>query len=184
MAACKKDAANAFNRDTELATLRRAALHPHPHVANLIDVLNGPLYTHGVLEYCSGGSLLRHLQRLQTSSGGHQSKLLRGAHAPPALSSRRGRAALAAPITAPISEKLQEVAEPAARALAASYEAAELATSRTAYVRTSATSGPALVLVHGFDSSAMEFRRLLPELERVEGVWFGSAERLLRAPRD
>ena len=86
VAACKKDAANAFNRDTELATLRRAALHPHPHVANLIDVLNGPLYTHGVLEYCSGGSLLRHLQRLQTSSGGHQSRILRGGHAPPALS--------------------------------------------------------------------------------------------------
>ena len=90
-----------------------------------------------------------------------------GLVAPPALSSRRGRGALAAPITAPISEKLQEVAEPAARALAASYEAAELATSRTAYVRTSATSGPALVLVHGFDSSAMEFRRLLPELEEA-----------------
>jgi len=33
-------------------------------------------------------------------------------------------------------------------------------------VKTSATSGPALVLVHGFDSSALEFRRLLPELER------------------
>ena len=45
-------------------------------------------------------------------------------------------------------------------------EAADLPSSRTAYVKTSATSGPALVLVHGFDSSALEFRRLLPELER------------------
>lgn len=70
VAACKRDAGNAFNRDTELATLRRAALRPHPHIANLLDVLCGPVYTHAVLEYCSGGSLLRHLQRLQTSKGG------------------------------------------------------------------------------------------------------------------
>ena len=35
------------------------------------------------------------------------------------------------------------------------------------------------------EATALEWEeRLLPELERVEGVWFGSAERLLRAPRD
>ena len=79
---------------------------------------------------------------------------------------RRQVALRAAPITAPIVEKLRDVTEPAARDLAAQYEAADLPSSRTAYVKTSATSGPALVLVHGFDSSALEFRRLLPELER------------------
>ncbi|KAH8056215.1 hypothetical protein JL722_7517 [Aureococcus anophagefferens] len=77
---------------------------------------------------------------------------------------RRQVALRAAPITAPIVEKLRDVTEPAARDLAAQYEAADLPSSRTAYVKTSATSGPALVLVHGFDSSALEFRRLLPEL--------------------
>ena len=79
---------------------------------------------------------------------------------------RRQFALRAAAITAPIVEKLRDVTEPAARDLAAQYEAADLPSSRTAYVKTSATSGPALVLVHGFDSSALEFRRLLPELER------------------
>ncbi|EGB02360.1 hypothetical protein AURANDRAFT_68955 [Aureococcus anophagefferens] len=64
------------------------------------------------------------------------------------------------------AEKPRDVTEPAARDLAAQYEAADLPSSRTAYVKTSATSGPALVLVHGFDSSALESRRLLPELER------------------
>lgn len=83
VAACKKDAANAFNRDVELATLRRAALQPHPHVANLLHVLEGPVYTHAVLEYCAGGSLLRHLQRLQTSKGGHQTKQSLAPGAPP-----------------------------------------------------------------------------------------------------
>ena len=35
------------------------------------------------------------------------------------------------------------------------------------------------------EATALEWEeRLLPELERVEGVWFGSAERLLRAPGD
>lgn len=83
VALSKKDAANAYNRDTELATLRRAALRPHPHVANLLSVLEGPVYTHAVLEYCAGGSLLRHLQRLQTSKGGHQTKQSLAPNAPP-----------------------------------------------------------------------------------------------------
>merc|ERR1719181_2194103 len=69
----------------------------------------------------------------------------------------RRQVALRAAITAPIVEKLRDVTEPAARDLAAQYEAADLPSSRTAYVKTSATSGPALVLVHGFDSSALEF---------------------------
>lgn len=68
-------------------------------------------------------------------------------------------------IAAPIAEKLRDVEEPAARAMAARYESADLATSRTAFVRTAGGSGPALVLIHGFDSSCLEFRRLLPALE-------------------
>ncbi|KAH8076893.1 hypothetical protein JL721_926 [Aureococcus anophagefferens] len=78
---------------------------------------------------------------------------------------RARRTIVSALIVVPRSQP-RDVTEPAARDLAAQYEAADLPSSRTAYVKTSATSGPALVLVHGFDSSALEFRRLLPELER------------------
>ena len=42
-------------------------MRPHPHIANIVDLISGPVYTHAVLEYCGGGTLLRHLQRLQTT---------------------------------------------------------------------------------------------------------------------
>lgn len=45
------------------------------------------------------------------------------------------------------------------------YEVAELPSSRTSFVRTSAKSPIPVVCVHGFDSSALEFRRLLSALE-------------------
>lgn len=67
VAACKRDASAAIARNNELAVLHRAAAHTHPHLANLLHIVNGPTYTHGVLEYCAGGSLMRHLQRLQTT---------------------------------------------------------------------------------------------------------------------
>mmetsp|Transcript_26477 Transcript_26477/g.82440 ORF Transcript_26477/g.82440 Transcript_26477/m.82440 type:complete len:330 (-) Transcript_26477:22-1011(-) len=80
------------------------------------------------------------------------------------------RALVAPAVTAPIASKLAEVQEPAARALAEAYEVVDLPSSRTTFVRTAAArdggaASPPLVLLHGFDSSALEFRRLLPALE-------------------
>ena len=73
-------------------------------------------------------------------------------------------------VTSVIREKLAEVEEPAALDLAAKYEAVDLPSSRTTFVRTNAKSAaPALVLLHGFDSSLFEYRRLLPQLE-AQGV--------------
>ena len=37
----------------------------HPHIANMLAEHRGPLAIHCVLEYCTGGSLQRHLQLLQ-----------------------------------------------------------------------------------------------------------------------
>ena len=82
VASCKKDMHNAVDRDNELGTLRRAgtaATRPHPHIANLLDIVNGPTYTHGVMEYCAGGSLLRHLQRLQTQKAAGTARTARTA---------------------------------------------------------------------------------------------------------
>ena len=57
-------------------------------------------------------------------------------------------------VTSVIREKLAEVEEPAALDLAAKYEAVDLPSSRTTFVRTNAKSAaPALVLLHGFDLS-------------------------------
>ena len=73
-------------------------------------------------------------------------------------------------VTSVIREKLAEVEEPAALDLAAKYEAVDLPSSRTTFVRTNAKSAaPALVLLHGFDSSLFEYRRLMPQLE-AQGV--------------
>ena len=73
-------------------------------------------------------------------------------------------------VTSVIREKLAEVEEPAALNLAAKYEAVDLPSSRTTFVRTNVKSAaPALVLLHGFDSSLFEYRRLLPQLE-AQGV--------------
>ena len=67
-AACNKSSDLRLTRDSELACLKHAGLSgPHAHIANLLEVLQGPTYTHAVLEYCAGGSLERHLQRLQTA---------------------------------------------------------------------------------------------------------------------
>jgi len=47
------------------------------------------------------------------------------------------------------------------------YRVAALPSSNTTYARTKTdTKGKTVVLLHGFDSSALEFRRLLPELEK------------------
>lgn len=60
----------------------------------------------------------------------------------------------------------QVVEERLAQDCLAKYEVAELPSGRCAFVRTGAKSSTPLILVHGFDSSALEFRRLLPELEK------------------
>ena len=65
--ACDKAPEQAMIRDGEIATLKHSSAQLHPHVANLLDVLVGPIAIHAILEYCSGGSLQRHLQRLQTT---------------------------------------------------------------------------------------------------------------------
>jgi len=78
-------------------------------------------------------------------------------------------------------DALAEIEEPAAQDLATRYRLSELtlpsevaeAPVKTSYVGPSqevldkAGDHPPLVLLHGFDSSAMEFRRLLPELEKA-----------------
>ena len=72
---CAKDAAVGEARDRELAVLRLLregsdCIACHPHIANLLCELGEPssnsAHTHAVLEYCSGGSLKRYLQTLQT----------------------------------------------------------------------------------------------------------------------
>jgi pimeloyl-ACP methyl ester carboxylesterase len=61
----------------------------------------------------------------------------------------------------------------------------------TAYVRGGGTDGaerPPIILLHGFDSSVMEFRRLLPLLAKTHEVWaidllgFGFTDRLAGIP--
>jgi serine/threonine protein kinase len=77
-AKCGKAAVLAEARDLELKALRLLAAHAagegggggrgcHPHIANLLAEHTGPNCTHAVLEYCTGGSLQRHLQLLQKS---------------------------------------------------------------------------------------------------------------------
>mmetsp|Transcript_18602 Transcript_18602/g.55317 ORF Transcript_18602/g.55317 Transcript_18602/m.55317 type:complete len:339 (+) Transcript_18602:198-1214(+) len=80
---------------------------------------------------------------------------------------RRAAPLVARAVTDVIADKLAAVEEPAALNLAERYEVASLPTSDTAFVRTSAAKkgAPALVLLHGFDSSLFEYRRLIPELE-------------------
>ena len=50
------------NTKMEVACLMRLRETEHPHVANLIELHETPYETHAILVYCSGGSLLRHLQ--------------------------------------------------------------------------------------------------------------------------
>jgi serine/threonine protein kinase len=63
---CKKDYQHLYLREGELAALRAVRLHtPSRWVANLIEEHIGPNHTYAILEYCVGGSLQRHLQKLQ-----------------------------------------------------------------------------------------------------------------------
>jgi len=73
------------------------------------------------------------------------------------------------------AERAAEIAEPAAQAAFASMETVELTLPETVasgpcavrYLKTSVSPGtdPPLILVHGFDISSLEYRRLLPQLE-------------------
>lgn len=71
-AKCGKAPALAESRDRELQVLRMLAAEAagsarHPHIAYMLAEHTGPNSTHAVLEYCVGGSLLRHMQLLQKS---------------------------------------------------------------------------------------------------------------------
>ncbi|AGY59675.1 alpha/beta fold hydrolase [Gloeobacter kilaueensis] len=80
----------------------------------------------------------------------------------------------------------RELGEPAALAVLERIESVPVAlaqgTVRTTYVR-QGEGEPPLLLLHGFDSSVLEFRRLLPLLARTSAVWaidllgFGFGER-------
>ena len=58
----QKDRQLAAGMRTELEALEQVAERAHPHVANLVEVLENRPATHCVLEYCGGGSLLKYLQ--------------------------------------------------------------------------------------------------------------------------
>ena len=67
-AKCKKEYQHLYLREGELGTLRAAKGGPggaSRWVANLIEEHVGPTHTYAILEYCAGGSLQRHLQKLQ-----------------------------------------------------------------------------------------------------------------------
>lgn len=64
---CKKDYQHLYLREGELGALRAAKQGlPCRWIANLIEEHVGPTHTYAILEYCQGGSLQRHLQKLQT----------------------------------------------------------------------------------------------------------------------
>ncbi len=84
------------------------------------------------------------------------------------------------------------LSEPTSTALAAQVQVEAIQTPLsedpipTAYVRAgSETEAPPLLLIHGFDSSLLEFRRLVPQLEAHRQVWavdllgFGFSDRTL-----
>jgi len=58
----QKDRGLAAAMRTELEALEKISERHHPHVANMVDVLENRQATHAVLEYCGGGSLLKYLQ--------------------------------------------------------------------------------------------------------------------------
>ena len=64
---CHKHASMALARDAELSVLQilRERAAPHPHIANMVQLLAGPASTHCILEYCSGGSLEWHLGKMK-----------------------------------------------------------------------------------------------------------------------
>jgi len=66
-AKCTKVQQMRFARDAELTilSLLKKKVMPHPHIANLVELLVGPASVHAILEYCAGGSLERELARLK-----------------------------------------------------------------------------------------------------------------------
>ena len=65
-AKCKKDYQHLYLREGELHALRAVKREaPCRWIANLIEEHVGPNHTYAILEYCAGGSLQRHLQKLQ-----------------------------------------------------------------------------------------------------------------------
>ena len=65
-AKCKKDYQHLYLREGELNALRAAKRdQPSRWIANLVEEHIGPNHTYAILEYCAGGSLQRHLQKLQ-----------------------------------------------------------------------------------------------------------------------
>ncbi len=88
---------------------------------------------------------------------------------------------------------VQQLTEPTSIALAQSIQREDIATSLsltpipTTYVR-QGSGGTPIVLLHGFDSSLFEFRRLLPLLATYNETWaldllgFGFTERLAGIP--
>ena len=55
----------AWGSSSSSSSSERPLAGRHPHIANMLAEHDGPLATHAVLEYCTGGSLQRHLQLLQ-----------------------------------------------------------------------------------------------------------------------
>ena len=95
------------------------------------------------------------------------------------------------PLPDVVLQGFADLTEDTSRSLAAQIQTEEIATSlqadpiATRFVRSgdSSSSQPPLVLIHGFDSSLLEFRRLLPRLVNHREIWavdllgFGFTER-------
>jgi len=69
-AVANRDGGRASSSTTALeaaveACFASSVLGGHPHVVNLVDELSLPAATHLVLEFCAGGTLERHLERLR-----------------------------------------------------------------------------------------------------------------------
>ncbi len=64
-AKCRKDYQHLYLREGELAALRTIKKRGNNKwIANMIEEHVGPAHTYAILEYCAGGSLQRHLQKL------------------------------------------------------------------------------------------------------------------------
>lgn len=90
-----------------------------------------------------------------------------------------------------IPPEVRELSEPTSIALAQKIQAQPIITPMGSVATTSVCQGngnPPIVLLHGFDSSVLEFRRLLPFLAVERETWavdllgFGFTERLLEVP--
>ena len=66
-AKCKKDYQHLYLREGELAALRTIKKRGNNKwIANMVEEHVGPAHTYAILEYCAGGSLQRHMQKLTT----------------------------------------------------------------------------------------------------------------------